>query len=348
MSSLRIIGLIIGIIGLFLTFRIYRGLKWKKLNFLLFGLSSIVLIIISLNPNILNTITGMLSLEQAQRGRILTLLIFSIILLWFLVLYLKTRLDDYRYQFDLLVRGLGREQAERENIQKKLHDKQIIILIPAYNEEKNLQELLKEIPKTIKNKNVGVLVIDDGSSDRTSEVVKDAGYIVVRNKINRGGGAGLRLGYDIVKHSNIQTCVTMDADGQHDPREIEKLVKPILENKYDLVIGSRKLGKWEKEGHLRSIGLPIFNFIINLLLKTKITDCSSGFRAFKTRLLQSITLREDQYHTSELIIDAAKKGIKIGEVPITIRKRKYGTSKKGKDIKYGLNFAKAIIVSWWR
>lgn len=348
MSNLRIVGLIIGIIGLFLTFRIYRGPKWKKLNFILFALSSFFLIGISLKPGLLNTIAGMLSLEQEQRGRILTLLIFSAIALWFLFLYLKTKLDSHKHQFDLLIRSLGHEQAQYDNITENLKDKSIVVLIPAYNEAQNLKELLTKIPDSVGGKKLGVLVIDDGSKDNTGTVVRAAGHAVIKNKINRGGGAGLRLGYDIIKNSNIKICVTMDADGQHNPDEIEKLVQPILNNKYDLVIGSRVIGKWEQESRLRSIGLPLFNFIINLLLKTKITDCSSGFRAFKTDLLKNIVLQEDQYHTSELIIDATKKGARIGEAPISLKKRKHGKSKKGKDLAYGLHFTKAIIKSWWR
>lgn len=94
--------------------------------------------------------------------------------------------------------------------------------------------------------------------------------------------------------------------------------------------------------------MHFFNLIINILLKTKITDCSSGFRAFKIDLLNSVILKEDQFHTSELIIDAVKKGIRIAEVPITISKRSRGRSKKGRDWSYGVNFAKTILKAWWR
>jgi len=140
----------------------------------------------------------------------------------------------------------------------------------------------------------------------------------------------------------------MDADGQHDPGQIARLVEPILNNEYDFVIGSRILGTKENNTRFRSIGLHFFSFIISMLLGVKITDCSSGFRAFKARLLNSVTLLEDQYHTSELIIDAVKKGFRIGEAPISISKRKYGQSKKAKDLLYGLNFGKTILKTWWR
>ena len=116
MSTLRILGLVIGIIGLFLTLEIYRGVKWKKTNFLFFSFSSIVLIIISINPDILNLIVGIFALEKAQYGRIIFLLIFSTIFLWFLNLSLKSKFDDYKNNFDLLIRSLGQENAIRKSI----------------------------------------------------------------------------------------------------------------------------------------------------------------------------------------------------------------------------------------
>jgi glycosyltransferase involved in cell wall biosynthesis len=140
----------------------------------------------------------------------------------------------------------------------------------------------------------------------------------------------------------------MDADGQHNPEEIPNLLSPIIEDKHDIVIGSRILGGRERDSRLRLIGVYFFSFIINRLLGTKITDPASGFRAFKMNALKSIYLYEDQYHTSELIITAAKEGVRIGEVPITIHKRRFGKSKKGKNWKYGLHFSLTIIKSWWR
>jgi hypothetical protein len=140
----------------------------------------------------------------------------------------------------------------------------------------------------------------------------------------------------------------MDADNQHLPEEIEKLVAPILNNDYDLVIGSRVLGESFKSSLMRDTGINLFTKAINIVTGTRLTDCSSGFRAFNVNKISSLNLREDQFQTAEVIVEAAKKGLRIGEVPITIVKRKHGTSKKGRDIKYGLFFAKTILKSWWR
>jgi len=203
LSSLRVAGLIIGLIGLYVTFTIYRGPRWKRRNFIFFGLFSLALITVSISPGILNHIAEILQLEQRQRGRILALLIGSNIILWFLMLYVQSKLDEYRYQFDLLIRKLGHEEIE-DLLKKEIADKEIMVIIPAYNEADNLKELLQKVPDKIKEKNVGVLVVDDGSADNTKEVAMQAGHLVVQNKINRGQGAASRLGYDVLLKNNIR------------------------------------------------------------------------------------------------------------------------------------------------
>jgi len=346
-SSLRIVGLIIGLIGFYVTFTIYRGPRWKRKNFVISGLFSLGLVLVSVNPDALNLTANILQLKMEQRGRILALLIGSNIMLWFLFVYYKTRLDEYRYQFDLLIRKLGHEAIE-DLLKKEIAGKEIMVIIPAYNEAENLKELLNKIPDKVKGKNIGVLVVDDGSSDNTKDVVLQAGYLVAQNKINRGQGAASRLGYDVLLRNNIRIGVTMDADNQHLPEEIEKLAVPVINNEYDLVIGSRILGESYKGSLMRDTGIHVFTKIINLITGLRLTDCSSGFRAFNVNKMSSLNLREDQFQTAEVIVEAAKKGLKIGEVPITIVKRKHGTSKKGRDIKYGLFFAKTVLKSWWR
>ena len=329
------------------TFIIYRGPKWKRANFVLFTLFNLSLVIVSLNPDVVNFIRDMLALKTSQRGRVIALLIISSIFLFLYSIHTNSKLDKYQLQFDRLIRSLGANTLEESTaVFEKI--KPIMIVIPAYNEADNLKEILSHFPSTIGGIEIGILVIDDGSYDDTARVASEAGVCLVRNPINRGGGAALRLGYDILQKAGSAICVTMDADGQHDPGDIEKILLPILNDQYDFVIGSRILGDREKDSRLRIVGVYIFGWLISLLLGKKITDPSSGFRAFRMESVASITLHEDQYHTSELIIEAVKKGLRIGEVPITILKRKYGKSKKGSDWAYGLHFARIIIKTWWR
>ena len=146
----------------------------------------------------------------------------------------------------------------------------------------------------------------------------------------------------------MEKTLTTRLLGQHRPEDIPYLLKPILNNEADFVVGSRILGHREPDSLFRLSGVYTFGWLISLLLGKKITDPSSGFRAFKMSSTSKINLLEDQYHTSELIIEAIKKDLRIKEVPITILKRKYGKSKKGRDWIYGFYFAKTIIKTWWR
>jgi cellulose synthase/poly-beta-1,6-N-acetylglucosamine synthase-like glycosyltransferase len=347
MSTLRILGCLIGVLGLFVTFYVYRGHRWNRLNFIFFMLLNLSLIAVTLNPNILNALRDALALHTAYRGRILALLIVSNIFLLFYIFFTKLKVDTIHFQFDRLVRSLGAKDIEK-SADLAQHIKPIMILIPAYNEAENLKVLLPRVPKQIESMDVGILVIDDGSDDETFSIAESNGACVVKNLINRGGGAALRLGYDILQKAGVRYCTTMDADGQHQPEEIRDLILPIIEGQYDCVIGSRILGNRESANRLRIAGVYIFGRLISILLGHRITDPSSGFRAFRMDALHSIQLREDQYHTSELIIEAVRKGLRIGEVPITILRRKYGKSKKGKDLIYGFHFARIIIKTWWR
>jgi hypothetical protein len=317
----------VGFLGLFATFYVFRGTRWNRLNFILFMLLNFSLIAVTINPNILNALRDALALQKAYRGRIIALLIVSNIFLLFYIFFTKLKVDNIHFQFDRLVRSLGAREIEK-SADLAQHIKPIMILIPAYNEAENLKDLLPRIPKQIEGIDVGILVVDDGSDDETFSIAESSGACAVKNLINRGGGAALRLGYDILQKAGVRYCITMDADGQHRPEDIAYLILPINEGQYDCVIGSRILGDREAASPLRIAGVYVFGRIVDAV--------------------SSIRLREDQYHTSELIIEAVKQGLRIGEVPITILKRKYGKSKKGKDLIYGIHFARIIIKTWWR
>jgi hypothetical protein len=340
-------GIVIGTAGVLVTFLIYRGAKWKRTNFVLFTFFNLSLILVCINPNIVNFLRDALALKEKQYGRLIALLILSSIFLLFFTFYTKSKLENLRLQFDALVRNLAKTDFEND-VETRGKFKPIMVTIPAYNEAENLKEILPRMPEQIDGLEVGVLVVDDGSDDDTFSVASDAGVLAAKSAVNRGGGAALRVGYDILQRAGTEICVTLDGDGQHQPEEIEKVVQPIIQGQYDLTIGSRILGHAEKDSAFRLIGVRLFSVIISKLLGKKITDPSSGFRAFRVDCLTGISLYEDQYHTSELIINAVKGGRNIGEVPVTILKRIHGKSKKGRDWLYGISFAKTILRSWWR
>lgn len=344
---MRIFGCIIGTLGLLATFLFYRGPKWKRPNFVFFSVFNLALIVITINPDSVNFLRDLLSLQASQHGRLIALLIISNIFLFFFLFYTKSKVENHRLQFDQLIRNLGIGYLEKtDEIKDKI--KPIMVVIPAYNEAENLNELLGRMPGEIRGIPVGVLVVDDGSEDDTFKVAQQYQHLAVSNRINRGQGAASRLGYDILIKYNVAVGVTMDADNQHRPEDLDKLIGPILDDKIDLVIGSRILGDQEKISRFRNIGIFLFSRIINYITGMRITDCSSGYKAFNIQKIKDLQLTEDQFQAAEVLIEARKKGLRVDEVPITINQRKHGRSKKGTDWSYGFYFAKTVLKTWWR
>ena len=193
-----------------------------------------------------------------------------------------------------------------------------------------------------------MLVVDDGSRDDTSEAAAKEGAIVARHVINRGGGAALRTGYRLMAESGALVVVTLDADGQHLPSEMERLVKPVLDDEVDVAHGSRVLGESDPNARSRELGIVFFNRLVSFITRTKVSDCSNGYRAVRTSVLPRLVLRQEQFHTSEFLIEAIKRGVPAKEVPVTVAKRTHGHSKKPAVMRYGMGFANAIVRTWLR
>jgi hypothetical protein len=141
---------------------------------------------------------------------------------------------------------------------------------------------------------------------------------------------------------------SLDADGQHDPDELPLLVGPILRGEADMVQGSRVLGQYEKESGVRHLGVLVLSWLASLMTGVRITDVSNGYRAIRTETLRKLILEQDQFWTSEVIIEALRHKARIKEVPITVRARASGESKKPRPVKYGWSFLKAMVKTWLR
>jgi hypothetical protein len=347
MSLLRWLGLLVGTGVLVHAFARFRGARIRRLDFALTALFGLGLATVALYPDAVNLLRDMLMLEREQFSRLIAVLIASNLLLWLLLIAGRTRASGSAEQFDQLVRALGVAEFERGYPEgRRLAP--IVVVMPAFDEAQNVGAVVEAVPERVAELAVTALVIDDGSDDETAEVARRAGALTVRTPVRRGGGAALRLGFDIALAHGAEIVVTMDADGQHLPAEIPGLVAPILADRADFVIGSRILGSHERDSQLRWLGIHLFNALIRLLSSARISDCSNGFRALRARDLARLQLRQDQFHTAELIIDAAKRGIRIAEAPVTVRRRASGESKKGRDLSYGLSFARTVLRTWWR
>ena len=199
----------------------------------------------------------------------------------------------------------------------------VVAIIPAYNEEKALADV---IGKTLGHVDE-VIVVDDGSSDKTSEVAIEAGARVIKHSVNLGKGEALKSGFKAIGDDSI--IITIDGDGQHNPSEIPDLVRPIIEDGADLVNGSRYMnGPEENTPAYRRVGQKVLDIATNISAGTKVTDSQSGFRAFSPQSKNVFRFKDTGFGIeSEMLVDAAEAGLKIVEVPITVRYDLDGSTK---------------------
>lgn len=210
----------------------------------------------------------------------------------------------------------------------------LAILIPAYNEETTLDQVIKTLPKTIPGvSKIDCVVVNDGSIDKTEEVAKKANVIVLSHIFNRGLGAALGTGFEYIKNHEYDCLITFDADGQHNPDDIAPVVKPIIEGKADVCVGSRFL---TFEGHMpwyRRIGLSGMNFITFLLFWVWTTDSQSGMRAFSRNAFKKIAIKTNKMEvSSEFFYEISSKSLKYTEVPIKAIYTEYSLKKGQKNI----------------
>jgi glycosyltransferase involved in cell wall biosynthesis len=201
----------------------------------------------------------------------------------------------------------GRSSSSGENSRPKT-----IAAIPAFNEEKYIGTVVLQAKQYVDQ----VIVLDDGSDDRTSDVARLAGAEVVRHAANRGKGAALQSLMLEARNRGADILVFLDADAQHNPNEIPRLIKPITEG-FDLAIGSRK-AQSNKTPRYRRAGQKMLLYSANALSGTRLTDSESGFRAISRKAISEINLTEKGFAVeTEMIVQASEKGLKIVEVPIS-------------------------------
>jgi glycosyltransferase involved in cell wall biosynthesis len=204
----------------------------------------------------------------------------------------------------------------------------ICIVIPVYNEASVIPEVIEELRQV---DNFTIIVVDDGSHDNSCGVAKALGVVAIRHRINRGKGAAVKTGIEAAKRLDADIVVTMDGDGQHDPLDIMTLIKPIIEEGYDVTLGSRLMDQK---------GMPVVKVIANkignvftwLFYGIFVSDSQSGFRAYSKYAMQVIDTKADKYeYDSKVIREMKNNRLKYVEVPVKVRYTEYSMGKKHKQ-----------------
>jgi dolichol-phosphate mannosyltransferase len=233
-----------------------------------------------------------------------------------------------------------RSNESEDDLDKSKYN--VVAIIPAYNESENIVEIINKVQNYVNT----VVVVDDGSTDNTFEKAAKTKAIVLRNKNNRGKGAALKRGFAECFKLAPNIIVTIDADGQHDPSEIPKLLDPIKDNHADIVIGSRYHKNSTKEIPLRrGMGLSVINVLNRSLVKSGVNDSQSGFRAYSKNVF-SILTDYDTYGygaETEQLAQAETHGANIVEVPVNIKYKGIENTSKQNSVWHGLHLLSTII-----
>jgi hypothetical protein len=344
LTALRAAGLVIA--ALVAAFAIWRRHSLRNVDVLILLLVALGLAIVA-GTELLDAILSAFSFKRENGTRIVGVAVIAILILFLLVVRALSQGSRITRELSAVLEGLAWEQFWEAGHPERFRGR-IGVLVPAYNEADSIGYVLDRIPAQVCGLETAVLVVDDGSRDATGEIAAQHGAAIARHLINRGGGAALRTGYRLLSDSGATIVVTLDADGQHLPSEMERLVQPVVSGEVAVAHGSRVLGKADPNHYARELGIVVFNRIVSLITRTKVSDCSNGYRAVRSDVLPQLVLRQEQFHTSEFLIEALRRGIPAKEVPVTVARRLHGHSKKPAVVRYGLGFANAIVRTWLR
>jgi len=198
----------------------------------------------------------------------------------------------------------------------------IFCVIPSWNQANTLEKVVNDVSKFCDN----IVIVDDGSTDQTKEVVKNLPAHFISHAINRGQGAALKTGTQFAKEYGADIVVHFDADGQFRAEDLQKIVAPIINNQAQIVFGSRFLDTTTKMPEFKKkFIMPLARFINKYVFRINLTDPQSGFRALGPLALQEIDWRQDRMaHCSEILVAAHRSGLTIAEVPITVIYHEFG------------------------
>jgi glycosyltransferase involved in cell wall biosynthesis len=205
-------------------------------------------------------------------------------------------------------------------------NKRIAVIIPAYNEEKTVGEVVRGVKAL--DQGFDVVVVNDSSRDKTAQSAEAAGATVIELPYNLGIGGAVQTGYKYAVMNGYDGCVQVDGDGQHPPEEITKLVEPLFANDYDIVIGSRFIGQTTyRVPFMRALGIRIISIFLKVVCGMSVKDTTSGFRALNGRAMAFFATEYPQdYPEPESLLFAHRKKFKVMEISIEMKDREHGIS----------------------
>ncbi|MCG3221038.1 MAG: glycosyltransferase family 2 protein, partial [Candidatus Heimdallarchaeota archaeon] len=280
--------------------------------------SAVVMIVVYLIIGFIESIIDWIETLQTIEGNI-TLHVASItiviIFTFGVLLYIFGELYEFGFgKFPSILLETQDYKLTTEDIEK------ISVIIPAYNEEITIKKAIEKVKPFCKN----VIVVNDGSEDKTGEIALKNGAIIVEHKLNKGLGQSLRDGIRRALALDSEIIINFDADLQYRAEEIPELVYYIIHEDYDLMMGSRLEGTIEKMSKFKTFGNKMYTKLLRYLTKVGVSDGQTGFRAFTNDFAALIKIRGDFTYTQEMILEATTKKAKIGEVPIHFDIRKDG------------------------
>ena len=217
----------------------------------------------------------------------------------------------------------------------------VVIIIPAYNEEKNIKSIINACQLLGYSH---IVVVDDGSTDNTAAIAREAGAVVVSHIINRGAGAATQTGLQAARLLNADVAVTIDADEQHKPQDIKSLINVLVAEKSDVVIGSRFMNHENRVPLVRRLFNRIANIVTYFLSGIMLTDSQSGLKAFSRKALETINISSSGFEfSSEIIREADYYKLSITEVPVSVIYTPYSLS-KGQNLSTGLATVFRLII----